>query len=135
MSSTRRLLYQGIIYRFKFLLWATLICAAATLFAYIMGQVCRLTSIALLLPSHCFSSDLKVSEDQWYWEDEAALTPLQWKSAMFTTVYALWNCYVITLLILYAPSHKEVRVSIGIAIWTQLMTIMTITLKLIPNVV
>ena len=26
---------------------------------------------------------------------------------MFTTVYALWNCYVITLLILYAPSHKE----------------------------
>jgi hypothetical protein len=29
---------------------------------------------------------------------------------MFTTVYALWNCYVITLLILYAPSHKGVSI-------------------------
>jgi len=91
MSSTRRLLYQGIIYRFKFLLLATLVCAAATVIAYIMGQV---------------------SEDQWHWEDEAAIAPLQWTSAMFTTVYALWNCYVITLLILYAPSHKELGTSV-----------------------
>jgi hypothetical protein len=43
MSSTRRLVYQGIIYRFKFLLLATLICAAATVVAYIMGQVFILT--------------------------------------------------------------------------------------------
>ncbi|CAG2107628.1 unnamed protein product, partial [Medioppia subpectinata] len=87
MSSTRRLIYQGIIYRFKFLLLATLVCAAATVVAYIMGQV---------------------TEDQWHWEDaDPYVEPLQWTSAMFTTVYALWNCYVITLLILYAPSHKE----------------------------
>jgi hypothetical protein len=86
MSSTRRLVYQGIIYRFKFLLLATLICAAATVVAYIMGQV---------------------TEDQWLWDDsDSFIAPLQWTSAMFTTVYALWNCYVITLLILYAPSHK-----------------------------
>lgn len=86
MSSTRRLIYQGIIYRFKFLLLATFICAAATVVAYIMGQV---------------------TEDQWYWDDsDSFIAPLQWTSAMFTTVYALWNCYVITLLILYAPSHK-----------------------------
>ena len=25
---------------------------------------------------------------------------------MFTTVYAMWNCYISALLILYAPSHK-----------------------------
>jgi len=93
MSSTRRLLYQGIIYRFKFLLLATLICAASTVVAYIMGQV---------------------TEDQWHWEDstDSFIAPLQWTSAMFTTVYALWNCYVITLLILYAPSHKELGTNV-----------------------
>lgn len=39
MSSTRRLVYQGIIYRFKFLLIATFVCASATVAAYLMGQV------------------------------------------------------------------------------------------------
>ena len=39
MSSTRRLVYQGIIYRFKFLLIATFVCASATVVAYLMGQV------------------------------------------------------------------------------------------------
>ncbi|XP_054153923.1 protein wntless-like [Oppia nitens] len=92
MSSTRRLIYQGIIYRFKFLLLATLVCAAATVVAYLMGQV---------------------TEDQWYWDDmDNYIAPLQWTSAMFTTVYALWNCYVLTLLILYAPSHKELATSV-----------------------
>ena len=33
---------------------------------------------------------------------------------MFTTVFALWNCYVMTLLILYAPSHKGVSLIITI---------------------
>ncbi|RWS05692.1 wntless-like protein [Dinothrombium tinctorium] len=85
MSSTRRLIYQGIIYRFKFLLLATLVCAALTIIAYILGQV---------------------SEEAYQFDDEPYSTNLQWSSAMFTTVYAMWNCYIITLLILYAPSHK-----------------------------
>jgi len=88
MPTARRLIYRGVIYRFKFLLAFTFVCATSTVVAYIMGQV---------------------SEDQWYWDDQPSfLSSLQWSSAMFTTVYALWNCYVITLLILYAPSHKGV---------------------------
>lgn len=89
MSSTRRLIYQGIIYRFKFLLIATLVCAASTMTAYIFGQV---------------------KEDMAGWEDELLNESyhIEWTSAMFTTVYAMWNCYIITLLILYAPSHKGV---------------------------
>ncbi|KAH9426793.1 hypothetical protein DERP_002893 [Dermatophagoides pteronyssinus] len=86
MPTARRLIYQGVIFRFKFLLIATFVCATCTIIAYIMGQV---------------------SEDQWYWDDQRSfLNSLQWSSAMFTTVFALWNCYVMTLLILYAPSHK-----------------------------
>ncbi|KAJ6218525.1 hypothetical protein RDWZM_009682 [Blomia tropicalis] len=86
MPTARRLIYKGVIYRFKFLLIFTFVCATSTVVAYIMGQV---------------------SEDQWYWDDQRSfMSSLQWSSAMFTTVFALWNCYVITLLILYAPSHK-----------------------------
>ncbi|KAF7487581.1 Protein wntless [Sarcoptes scabiei] len=88
MPTARRLIYQGVIFRFKFLLLGTFICATCTIIAYIMGQI---------------------SEDQWYWDDQRSfLSSLQWSSAMFTTVFALWNCYVMTLLILYAPSHKGV---------------------------
>lgn len=39
MSAARRLHYQGIIYRFTFLMVATLICAAFTITGFIMGQV------------------------------------------------------------------------------------------------
>jgi hypothetical protein len=88
MSMTRRMMYQGIIFRFKFLLQATLVCAALTLIAFLVGQW---------------------SETQMQWELD--LTPMgdqwEWKSAMFSTVYAMCNCYVITLMILYSPSHKE----------------------------
>lgn len=80
MSLTRRLMYQGIIYRFKFLLWSTLVCAAFTLAAFMVGQR---------------------SQDQWETSD------WEWTSAVHSAVYAMCNCYVITLLILYAPSHKE----------------------------
>ena len=37
--------------------------------------------------------------------DDAHNTPVQWSSAMLTTVFAMWNCYI-TLLIFYAPSKK-----------------------------
>lgn len=39
MSVARRLHYEGIIYRFKFLMLATLICAASTIAGFIVGQV------------------------------------------------------------------------------------------------
>ncbi|XP_074601327.1 wnt ligand secretion mediator [Brevipalpus obovatus] len=85
MSSTRRLVYEGIIYRFNFLLVATIFSAAATFIAYIMTQM----------------------GDTFFWEDEYTESlRIQWTSAMYTFVYAMWNCYILILLILYAPSHK-----------------------------
>lgn len=39
MSTARRLHYEGIIYRFKVLMLATLLCAAMTVIGFILGQV------------------------------------------------------------------------------------------------
>jgi len=39
MSSARRLHYEGVIYRFKFLMIATLLCASLTVIGFILGQV------------------------------------------------------------------------------------------------
>lgn len=86
MSSTRRLVYEGIIYRFNFLLVATIFSAGATFVAYIMGQM----------------------GDSYDWEDESNYWQLQWSSATIFFVYAMWNCYILILMILYAPSHKGV---------------------------
>lgn len=82
MSAVRRLHYEGIIYRFKFLMLATLICAAMTVIGYILGQV---------------------SEDQWKWDDHS----IKYTSAFFTGVYGMWNIYIFSLIVLYAPSHKQ----------------------------
>lgn len=44
MASSRRQFYEGVIYRFKFLMLATLLCAAMTVIGFILGQVqCRLS--------------------------------------------------------------------------------------------
>ena len=88
MSMTRRMVYQGIIFRFHFLLIATLVCAALTLAAFLVGQ----WSESRLQ----WELDLTTGAEHW-----------QWKSAVFSTVYAMCNCYVVALLILYAPSHKQ----------------------------
>lgn len=54
----------------------------------------------------------QISDGEWYWDDQYSfMNSIQWSSAMFSTVFTLWNCYVITLLILYAPSHKGVSVA------------------------
>ncbi|XP_053385185.1 protein wntless-like [Mercenaria mercenaria] len=84
MSSGRRLYYMGLIYRFKFLMLTTLVCAALTVVFFIMSQL---------------------SEGQWKWGDEDP--NLEYTSAFFTGVYGMWNVYVIGLLSLYAPSHKQ----------------------------
>lgn len=80
MQVTKRLKYQGIIYRFKFLLWATIVCALSTFTFYAFSQ----------------------KEDR-YHDDESVI---EWTSAMLMTVSAMWNLYVIILMILYAPSYK-----------------------------
>lgn len=83
MSSARRLHYEGVIYRFKFLMLATLLCAALTVTGFILGQV---------------------SEGRWKWDDDLRL---EFTSAFFTGVYGMWNIYIFALIVLYAPSHKQ----------------------------
>lgn len=83
MSHTRRLFYEGIIYRFKFLLSATIIAAALTLAALVMSRW---------------------SAEQWKFDDDISL---EYTSAFLTGVLGMWNCYVFMLLVLYAPSHKN----------------------------
>uniref|UniRef100_T1GYF3 Protein wntless n=1 Tax=Megaselia scalaris TaxID=36166 RepID=T1GYF3_MEGSC len=83
MSQARRLHYEGIIYRFKFLMLATLSCAAVTIAAFILGQV---------------------SEGQYKWDEHLHV---EVASAFLTGIYGMWNIYIAALLILYAPSHKQ----------------------------
>lgn len=81
--AARRLHYEGIIYRFQFLMLATLLCAALTVIGFIMGQV---------------------SEGKWKWDDNVEV---EFTSAFLTGVYGMWNIYIFALIILYAPSHKQ----------------------------
>lgn len=81
--AARRLHYEGIIYRFQFLMLATLLCAALTVVGFIMGQA---------------------SEGKWKWDDNVEV---EFTSAFLTGVYGMWNIYIFALIILYAPSHKK----------------------------
>jgi len=83
MSRVRRLHYQGIIWRFRFLMMATLVTAAMTTVGFILGQV---------------------SEGQYKWDEDISL---EYTSGFMTGVYGMWNIYVLGLLFLYAPSHKQ----------------------------
>lgn len=49
MSQARRLHYAGIIYRFNFLMVTTIVCAALTLVAFTLGQVCLQINIVMFL--------------------------------------------------------------------------------------
>lgn len=82
MTKARRLHYEGLIFRFKFLMIVTLACAALTTVFFITTQV---------------------SEGNWKWGDYS----IQLNSAFFTGIYGMWNLYVFALMFLYAPSHKN----------------------------
>uniref|UniRef100_A0A8C5RYM1 Wnt ligand secretion mediator n=1 Tax=Laticauda laticaudata TaxID=8630 RepID=A0A8C5RYM1_LATLA len=82
MSKARRLHYEGLIFRFKFLMLITLACAAMTVIFFIFNQV---------------------TEGHWKWGDFT----FHWNSAFFTGIYGMWNLYVFALMFLYAPSHKN----------------------------
>jgi len=84
MSQIRRLHYQGIIWRFKFLMLSTLVTAALTVIGFIIGQV---------------------SEGAYKWDEDLGST-LQYSSGFLTGVYGMWNLYIFALIFLYAPSHK-----------------------------
>ncbi|KAF3699149.1 Protein wntless -like protein Integral membrane protein GPR177 Precursor [Channa argus] len=82
MSKARRLHYEGLIFRFKFLMLVTLACAAMTVIFFIISQV---------------------NEGHWQWGEHT----VQVNSAFFTGVYGMWNLYVFAIMFLYAPSHKR----------------------------
>ncbi|XP_052745145.1 protein wntless-like [Bicyclus anynana] len=82
ISQRRQSLPSMSIYRFMFMMLATLLCAALTVIGFILGQV---------------------AEGQWKWDE---YIQLEYTSAFFTGVYGMWNIYIFSLLILYAPSHK-----------------------------
>ncbi|KAI7810173.1 protein wntless homolog [Triplophysa rosa] len=82
MTKARRLHYEGLIFRFKFLMLVTLACAAMTVIFFIISQV---------------------NEGHWHWGGYT----VQVNSAFFTGIYGMWNLYVFALMFLYAPSHKR----------------------------
>lgn len=83
MSAVRRLHYEGIMYRFRFLMAATLVCAAMTVAGFVLGQV---------------------AEGEWKWDEHIQL---QYTSAVMCGVYGMWNVYTAAVICLYAPSHKH----------------------------
>ncbi|XP_037074197.1 protein wntless-like [Pollicipes pollicipes] len=83
MSSVRRLHHEGIICRSKYLMLATLACAAMTVIGFILGQV---------------------AEGSWKWDSDI---PLEYTSVILTGVYGMWNVYTMAVICLYAPSHRR----------------------------
>ena len=83
-SATRRLYYQGLIYRFQVVLLVTVICATFTVVFFFLSQL---------------------SEGSWRWE-ESNLS-IEYTSAFYTGVYGMWNVYTLLVLSLYAPSRKN----------------------------
>jgi len=83
---SRRLRFEAIVYRFKFLMLFTIVCAGLTVAAFIMT---------------------KIGEDQMHWGDWEESPMIQYSSAFLTGVYGMWNIYTMLLLFMYAPSHKR----------------------------
>lgn len=81
MSRARQLQYRGLIYRFEFLLVVTILCAGLTVVFFVISSV---------------------NEAQWKFGEEESTVEIS--SALFTGIYGMWNVYVFSLVILYAPS-------------------------------
>ncbi|VDM27821.1 unnamed protein product, partial [Toxocara canis] len=85
-NENRRLKVEAIIYRFKFLMFFTLVCAAFTIASYIMKQY---------------------GEGQIHGDTPTESILVHSTSAFFTGTFGMWNIYVLLLLAMYAPSHKH----------------------------
>lgn len=83
MSRARQLQYQGLIYRFEFLMVVTVLCAGLTVVFFIISSV---------------------NEAQWKFGDEESTVEIS--SALFTGIYGMWNTYVFAVVFLYAPSRS-----------------------------
>uniref|UniRef100_A0A0M3IU44 DUF418 domain-containing protein n=1 Tax=Ascaris lumbricoides TaxID=6252 RepID=A0A0M3IU44_ASCLU len=112
----RRLKVEAIIYRFKFLMFFTLVCAAFTVISYIMKQVeaiiyrfkflmfFTLVCAAFTVISYIMK---QYGEGQIHSDTPTESILVHSTSAFFTGTFGMWNIYVLLLLALYAPSHKH----------------------------
>ncbi|KAI1711520.1 wnt-binding factor required for wnt secretion domain-containing protein [Ditylenchus destructor] len=96
VSKTRRLKVEAIIYRFKFLMILTMVCAALTITSYLMQQY----------------DEGHMPDDEVFQENGSLVSYTSSlftnsASAFFTGTFGMWNIYVILLLSMYAPSHKH----------------------------
>ncbi|KAI1714371.1 wnt-binding factor required for wnt secretion domain-containing protein [Ditylenchus destructor] len=96
MSKTRRLKVEAIIYRFKFLMILTMVCAALTITSYLMQQYDE----GHMPDDEVFQENGSLVSYASSWFTNSA-------SAFFTGTFGMWNIYVILLLSMYAPSHKH----------------------------
>lgn len=85
MNKMKRAYYEGIIYRFNFLLLSTLFCAGMTIAFFIINNI---------------------NETHWRFSDTQEAT-LNYSGGFLTGVYGMWNIYVSAVMIFYAPSHKN----------------------------
>ncbi|XP_031564321.1 protein wntless homolog [Actinia tenebrosa] len=84
MSRARRLNYEGLIYRFEFLMVVTLLCAGLTVVFFVISNV---------------------NEAHWKFGSEESTVEIS--SALFTGVYGMWNVYVMSIMFLYAPTTSD----------------------------
>ncbi|KAM3719658.1 Protein wntless [Dirofilaria immitis] len=92
-SEIRRLKVEAIIYRFKFLMFFTLVCAASTIVTYIMKQY---------------------GEGQIHSDNPSESLLIHSSSFFFTGTFGMWNIYVLLLLAMYAPSHKQYGTTVAL---------------------
>uniref|UniRef100_A0A0N4ZG27 Protein wntless homolog n=1 Tax=Parastrongyloides trichosuri TaxID=131310 RepID=A0A0N4ZG27_PARTI len=81
----RRIKIENIIFRFKFLMIFTVLCAILTVTTYAFKQI---------------------GEIQYHDADPTDSLLTSWTSAFFIGTFGMWNIYVMLLLAMYAPSHK-----------------------------
>jgi len=78
---TEKLHAEGLIFRFQIIIGFTLFCAVASLIAFYYNEA---TDEPVVVNNH----------------------HVQVQSAIYTGLYVLWNLYVLSVMLLYAPSHK-----------------------------
>ncbi|XP_071851773.1 protein wntless homolog isoform X2 [Apostichopus japonicus] len=86
MPKNRKNYYQGLLYRFRFFMIFTLFSAVMTVVFFVLSQVNEVYN--------------------WHLDNEDQ-PQLHYTSGFFTGVYGLWNVYVLAVLFLYSPSHKD----------------------------
>uniref|UniRef100_A0AC35U8Y8 Protein wntless-like protein n=1 Tax=Rhabditophanes sp. KR3021 TaxID=114890 RepID=A0AC35U8Y8_9BILA len=86
-NPARKLKVESIIFRFKFLMVFTIVCAFVTIATYFLKQI----------------GEIILHEDH---TDGETAYETSWTTGFLTFAFGMWNLYVLLLLAMYAPSHK-----------------------------